>query len=63
MNNRQMAALKWAVEHAALWRGSVTGSPERLDEFDAKVAEATEALAEVGRMRGRERQRWAGKGK
>jgi len=47
--SKQRRALRWAVDRAAEWRGSLVGdpNPQPLAEFDAHVAEARAALREL----------------
>ncbi len=51
MKPRHIKALRRAVDEAEVWRGSMTGNPdpEPLEEFDAFIAEAREALGQAGR--------------
>lgn len=49
MTHRQIAILKWTVDMAEDWRGSMVGNPdpEPLEIFDAQIAEAKAALRQL----------------
>lgn len=49
LTRKQIQALKWAVEQAESWRGSMTGNPdpEPLEAFDKQVADAKGALKAI----------------
>jgi hypothetical protein len=65
MTNAQYGALRWAIEKAEAWKGSLTGHPDPkvLDKFEANIKLAKEGLKEAARMRGAERKMWAGRSK
>lgn len=42
-----LAALERAIDEAAAWRGTYTGWPERVAEFDAEIKRMRQALAAV----------------
>lgn len=54
---RHIKTLRRAVDEASGWRGSMTGNPDPapLEEFDAFIAEAREAIREVVKLRTRSR--------
>jgi hypothetical protein len=61
MKAKHIVALRWAVRQAEAWRGSLTDTPDpvtgqhdtaRIEHFENMIADAKEALKEVGRPRG-----------
>ncbi len=50
VNTRDISALAWAVEQAAVWRGLHTGDDDAVAAFDKKVAAARDALKKLRAM-------------
>lgn len=50
ITNKQLKNLRRAVKAAAEWRGNLIGAtpPEALDEFDAYIKSAKEAVKAIG---------------
>ena len=49
----QITYLRWAVDQAELWRGSMVGNPdtEPLEKFDQFISDARQALKAVDTQR------------